>query len=163
MNRIVKLPALEEIEVPRHVSRVDSGRDGPSGWHGWQVRWPGHRQWFPDTRHGGPVKALEAAEAYTHARYPGKRSQVQPGAGVRLMRRPKRGRDEIYVEVSAPNRFVSPKRLYVGTEQTVTAERICAALAKADRVRQRLVREHLARSNGRSLFLSLDAGLSTYR
>lgn len=148
-RRWVDVPQHGTFQVRRHVSRVDSfkvdaaGQRVP-GWHGWQVRWPGFRRFFTDAQCGGCAQALAAAETFVEKNYPGKRSQCKGEVGVRLVRLEKRNRRlaEFYVEVSHPMAGKSPRRLYVGTEATVTPERVQDKMVQARRLRRDLVRRH---------------------
>ncbi len=148
-TRTVDVPGHGTFEVPEHVSRVDSfklrrGGQAASGWHGWQVRWPGFNKFFSDSQHGGCEAALLASSCYAEQHYPGKRSQCDPAAGVRLVERKKASRQvvEIYIEVSHPMRGKAARRLYVGTTATVTPGRIRKKKAEGKRLRRELVREH---------------------
>ena len=146
------IPGFGLVTVPKYVSRVDSGESrGKAGWHGWQVRWPGHRKFFSDARYGrNPECSLKAASFYVQTHFPGKASQCCPEKGVRLYVTKKPGRNvkEFYVSVSHPQRGRSERRVYVGTERTVTQERIAEATAKAQKIRKELVDEHKIRLTG---------------
>lgn len=149
-TRTVEVPGHGTFEVPEHVSRVDSfkrGRGGQAaGWHGWQVRWPGFNKFFSDAQQGGCEAALLGAIRYVERHYPGKRSQCDPAAGVRLVERRKASRQvaEFYIEVSHPMKGKAARRLYVGTATTVTPGRIRQKMAEGKRLRRELVREHKA-------------------
>lgn len=144
--RTVHVPGFGEIEVPANVSRVDSGPPGGKGWHGWQVRWPGHSKWFSDRRHGGIEPALEAAITYRENRYPGRtpRSTLRDDKGVNLIEQlHSNGRTvQLYALVSHPQHGKASPRIYIGTRATATPERIERALAEAHELRRRLVEEH---------------------
>lgn len=146
--RLVDVPNEGEFEVPTHVSRVDSGDPRPGGWHGWQVRWPGHRRFFTDAAHGGCAAALAAACRHRDVAYPGKRSQVNPAAGVHLRFQTKKARNsvEVYAEASSPVRGAPAKRVYAGIlGSTATEDRIQDALRKARGMRMQMIAEHRER------------------
>ena len=146
--RIVYVPEHGIFEVPRHVSRVDSFKNGKlgnaRGWHGWQVRWPGFRRFFPDVRHGGCDGALTAAVLCVEREYPGPQSQCNPERGVRLVKQKPSSRKvtSYYVVVSHPVRGKAGRKLYVGTENTVNTDRIEQKMVEGHRIRQELIREH---------------------
>jgi len=150
-TRIVDVPRHGVFEVPRYVSRVDSfkrvrGSRAVTGWHGWQVRWSGFNKFFSDAQHGGCEAALRASSRYVEQYFPGKRSQCDLAAGVRLVERKKSSQQvtEFFVEVSHPLRGKSARRLYVGTVNTVTPSRIRQKMAEGKRLRHELVKEHKA-------------------
>lgn len=142
-KRRVLVPGHGIYRVPEHVSRVDSGRGG-KGWHGWQVRWPGHSKWFSDARHGSCRAAFREAVAYAAQAFPGKRSQIKTDKGVHVVSIAKRGRNalQIYVVASHPQYGRSARRIYVGTSNTVTDARIRRAMAEAVRIRKSMITEH---------------------
>lgn len=145
--RMVEVPGEGEFEVPTHVSRVDSRKaGGRRGWHGWQVRWPGHRKFFTDTQHGSVAASLAAAAEYVDRNYPGKNSQCDRKAGVRVIQRQKATRNfpEIYVEVSHPQRGKAARRLYVGTVRTASPEKVREKLIEGRKLRLKLIAEHKA-------------------
>ncbi|WP_119154305.1 AP2 domain-containing protein [Caldimonas tepidiphila] len=154
--RTVHVPGFGEVEVPPHVSRVDSGPHTGKGWHGWQVRWleGGIRRskWFPDRTHGGIERALEAAIDYREQRYPGRqpRSAIREDKGVTIVEKlHSNGRTvQLYAQASHPQHGKASPRIYIGTRATATPERIERAIAQAREVRRRLVEEHRLEAKG---------------
>lgn len=149
--RLVEVPGHGTFEVPTHVSRVDSFKQRPDGqpgrgWHGWQVRWSGFHRFFSDSGCGGVAGALAAAARYAEQHYPGKRSQCDPAAGVRLVvtKKPDRNVEFFYAEAAHPARGASPRRIYIGTANTITSERVERQMRRARALRDELVREHQA-------------------
>lgn len=147
-RRLVDVPTQGIFEVPTHVSRVDSGGDNERqpGWHGWQVRWPKFSKFFSDAKHGGCATALQAASEYVELNYPGRRTQIKADAGIRLktMQRTKAGRHYSYlvIEIQRPKWGRAPKRLYLGVEGQVTAQKIAQRMGEAKAIRERFIAEH---------------------
>ena len=147
-RRLVEVPLQGTFEVPKHVSRVDSGGDNERqpGWHGWQVRWPKFSKFFSDAKHGGCATALVAASEYVQLNYPGRRTQIKADAGIRLktMQRNKGGRMYSYlvIEIQRPKWGRAPKRLYLGVEGQVTPQKIAQRMEEAKSIRERFITEH---------------------
>jgi hypothetical protein len=125
--------------VPTNVSRLDA-----TGWVGWQVRFKGAphlNKNFSDKDFRSTRTAFTAACKYATDHRPAPRSQcrVDADAGIRMYEKKSGGAVEVYVEVSAIQPGDSPRRLYVGTSNTVTEARIKAKWAEARGIRKQLV------------------------
>lgn len=139
------MPGEGEFDVPRYVSRVDSGEDSPGGWHGWQVRWPGHNAYFSDVAYGGVNIGLIAAIGYVVRHFPGKKSQIDPRTGVRVvtLSRKTRVNREVYVLVSHPQQGKASPKLYVGIEGAKgNKQKLKEKLAEGWALRRQLIVEH---------------------
>lgn len=134
------------VEIPEHVSRVDSGAAAPKGWHGWQVRWRDHNKWFSDCNHKDDLAALEAAAQYALQNFPGKVSQCRPDRGIVLKWVKKSSGDLTYqvVEVSKPWGGAAT-RLYCGTANTTSFSRVKARVRQARALRRRWISLHNSR------------------
>lgn len=148
-TRTVLVPRYGEMDAPLHVSRVDSPKEeveSNHGWHGWQVRWPGHSRYFSDAQYKhNPASSLRAASRYAKQNYPGKKCQCKKIPGIRVIERQRtRGAAEVYVEVAHPDGSKAAKRLYVGTIRTVTARRLREKKREGRLLRAQLVAEHKA-------------------
>lgn len=146
--RRVEVPRHGIFEVPTHVSRVDSGGDNEQkpGWHGWQVRWPKFSKFFSDSKHGGCAAALASASLYVAENYPGRRTRIKEDAGISIKtkHRSRGGRSytSLVIEIQRPKRGMSPKRLYLGVEGQVTAQKIAQRMEEAKAIRARFIAEH---------------------
>lgn len=145
--------------VPRYISRVDIFEPGYAGTHGWQVRYSNLASFFGDSRcskDANPASSLLAATTYLAAMYAGPHSNVRQTStarklnpdlphGVRLVWRHLTGKSfkELYAEAYSPQKGQPARRVYVGTEQTVTPARIKNAIGKAVKLRKALVDEYL--------------------
>lgn len=166
--RIVHVPGwVRAFRTPRHIVRVDVNELGKAGTHGWQVRLKKPSKFFSDchygnSKRGNPKASLEAAIDYLSSIYQGPRVLVRTeptsrkknpllGSGVReaWKQSKKKAVRELYIEASPPCHSRSPKRFYVGTENTISPERYLKALAKAREARAQLVQEHLAHQKQR--------------
>lgn len=144
-HRTVNVPGHGEFDVPRYISRVDSGEVSPGGWHGWQVRWPGHNAYFSDVTIGGVERGLFAAIGHVVRRFPGKRSQVDPKTGVRVVTvsRKSRVNREVYVLVSHPKQGKASPKLYVGIEGAKgNGQKLKVKIAEGWALRRQLIAEH---------------------
>lgn len=137
-------------EVPTHVSRVDSWKKTKtghlvSGWHGWQVRWSGVNEFFSDAQYDTVKQAFLHACNYAKKHYPGHRHHCKHNHGVRLVRSMRKGRNvpEYSWEVSHPLHGMSPKRFYVGTDNTFTLARSREAFKRAWAYRRKIVKQHI--------------------
>lgn len=144
--------------VPRHVVRIDI-ETGIRATHGWQVRYRGTK-FFSDgiqaDKSRTPKSALALAIAYLARIYVGQsvpmatserasKGEKVRKAGVRICRRlNRRDFEEVYVEVCHPQYGKAATRLYVGTANTATRDRLNAMLERAYVLRDKLVSEHLA-------------------
>lgn len=144
--------------VPRHIVRIDSScRTDKSETHGWQVRYKGTKFFSDSLRHDrsrSPASALSLAIKLLASRYQGQsvplrlteqasKTEKTGAPGVRIVRRiNRRDFEEVFVEVGHPTYGKSPFRLYVGTANTATQDRLDAALQRARELRQKLVLEH---------------------
>ena len=65
--------------------------------------------------------------------------------GIRLVSKKQKDRNvsEHYMEVTNMSNKLSPKRIYVGTDNTISEERIAWALSKAREERSKLIAAHL--------------------
>ena len=147
--RSVNVPGHGIYQVPRHVSRVDTQPQSRKGWHGWVVRWSGQSKFFSDVGHGGCEGALEAAKRHVQEHKPPEASRCKPDLGIRVVRKPSSRRQlfETYVEVGHPagTKVQAHRRFYVGVDNTVTPERLEAAMKKARALRARWIAEHESR------------------
>lgn len=152
-HRLVQIPGqATALCVPRYVVRIDIDDPGQAGTHGWQVR-HGPRPWrfFTDgwvDMPRPPQRSLEEATAYLARIYEGAPTRIRKkplstkvnpikDVGIRLATYCPRGRNvaQYFIEVSNIGPGTSPKRIYVGTENTVTQRRIQAALKRARQIR----------------------------
>lgn len=120
-----------EYLVPRHIVRLDGERVS-----GWQVRWEGTR-YFADGANGGPDAAFDAACQYLRKVWRPipkitnrNTSDDNPHPGVAVIRVESRGRACWYAESRHPRRG-SPRRFYIGTDQTYSENRAKVALKRA--------------------------------
>ena len=127
--------------------------------HGWQVQYRKPWKFFSDTRSltHTPASALEDAIQYLASLWNGPPSRLRAAenatkkggtgvAGVRIVIEEKRNRNakQIYVEAYSPWHGQSSRRFYVGTENTVSDDRLMAALEKAILHRDKWVRQYEA-------------------
>lgn len=148
------------FQVPRHIVRIDIDEPGKAGTHGWQVRYVKPSVFFGDGRNGelgSPSRSLAEARRYLASVYSGPRIPLRATAtarrnnpiteaGIRLIERLRRGRTvkEFYVEAMSPARGFTPRRVYVGTERTITPARLELGKAIARQLRAELVAEYLS-------------------
>ncbi|MEJ8859557.1 hypothetical protein WKW79_33700 [Variovorax robiniae] len=156
MRRDVTLPSGETLRVPRHIKRLDTA----SSTHGWQVHYKGHTKYFADSGRsnprGTPRSALGRASRYLAEIYSGRPSMLHPSEhinkirptgvpGVRVIHRLERkGAMRVtYVEVYDPQKQLHVRRFYVGTDRTVTPQRLADKLKVAKAYRRMLVDAYL--------------------
>lgn len=158
--RFCTVPGWSELfQVPQYIVRIDIDEPGKAGTHGWQVRY--HKPWtlISDTRNKRrrtPQQSLDEAVRYLRSIYVGPRSRLRHSpttrkenvlqeAGLRLVVRDRKDRNfaEAYVEAVPPTHDIPPKRVFVGTTNTVSLERLLAAVAKARVLRAAMVTEYL--------------------
>jgi len=146
-TRPVRLYTDEVIEVPDYIQRLDSKKN-----RGWQLRY-GKWTYYSDGKFGNnPREALNAAlselqkriaqlDAPSHLRQrssPRKSTSLPVGiSGPVSYLHPKKTVPELNFLVTIPRFGKTPttKKAYIGTERTVTDERIEKALAKALQIR----------------------------
>lgn len=158
-HRLATVPGWAGIfEVPRYIVRVDIDEFGRAGTHGWQVRYDKPWVFFGDTAGGkrrSPRVSLAAARRHLASCYKGpptlirttptrRKDNLIQEAGLRLVERRRRGRtvSEFYIEAVSPSARIASRRVYVGTERTLSAERIADGLRKARVLRAQMVAEH---------------------
>lgn len=160
-REVIVKPWTNKLMVPRHIVRIDSEDLESTGTHGWQVRYQKPSKFFSDTIgdiRRLPEESLREAITYLAGIYRGPKSQIKvdPAArkvneiqevGIRLVRRAKKSRSvaEIYVEASNPEHGKASKRFYVGTENTVTPEKVEAKLIEARTYRKMQIKAHNAK------------------
>jgi hypothetical protein len=151
-TRTVKIFTGQIFEVPQHIVRLDQ-----AGTHGWQVRY-GEWSYIADhSKDGsGAEKALEAAivelkkrianlPAPTRLRtVPLKNNTSDMPLGISgPVPRLRKGRRIPYysfqVSVPVPYGSATNTSVYIGTETTITDERIAIALEKAIQIRDKAV------------------------
>jgi hypothetical protein len=128
-----------EYGVPKHVVRLDAPNLA-----GWQVRWDGTR-YFSDSAFGGAEGSFHAATAHLRKVWrPVKKKTARgragrPGAeaGISLITDSRDGVPVVYVQATGPKAGIV-RRIYVGTENTATVERVRKAtrVARAWRAEQ---------------------------
>jgi hypothetical protein len=142
------------FDVPTNVSRVDHRTT-----HGWFVRFWAKRlrvtKMFSDDPFGGPRESFEAAcaSAEKHRPMPETQAIEDEGGGMRFIEAYKAGRKTpvIYLELSGIKHAAAPKRIYVGTRNTATPERRCAAWKKGLEMRELMLRRYKAEIRRRAL------------
>jgi hypothetical protein len=115
----------DELQVPRHISRVDCKRA-----RGWQVRFEKPSIFCSDAAHrGDPRASLRAAKRELRRVWrPGEKETARaPARGVRVFRD---ARGRWYAEASHPRRGAA-RRFYIGTDATRTQRRERDARAEA--------------------------------
>ena len=152
------------FDVPRYIVRLDhTNEHGHLKSAGWQVRYERPSKYFSDSdacpgsegrmKRGSPKESLQRARAYLATIYRGERPPLRIGdkankkhrtgvAGMRYVRKRHHQRNlwEYYVEVShMPGIRSSPRRFYIGTENTFTQERLEIAWQRAYAFRIELV------------------------
>lgn len=161
-RRRIHVPGwVRRFDVPRHIVRVDINVLGKIGTHGWQVRLKKPSKFFSDVHYGtakrgSPKASLDAAIEYLAGIYKGPKVLIRSEpmknkqnqaleAGIREAWKKRKGKNvkELYLEAMAPTNTISPKRFYVGTENTVNAEKYAKALENARIARADFVKEHL--------------------
>ena len=147
----------ETYQVPERVQRIDSKRT-----HGWQLRY-GPTKMFSDHSSDGSGALTSLTEAVTELhrridRFPApsglradiaaRKSTDLPVGISRPAPRLRKGRNayEHVFMVSVPRggERSTNKSVYIGTDNTLTAEREAEALAKAIGIRDKAAREHRA-------------------
>ena len=147
----------ETYQVPEHVQRIDSKRT-----HGWQLRY-GSTKMFSDHSNDGSGALVSLTEAVNelHRRIDklpapsGLRADIAARKSTELpvgisrpaprLRKGRRAYEHIFmVSVPRGDNSSTNKSVYIGTDNTVTAEREAEALAKAIGIRDKAVREHKA-------------------
>lgn len=159
-HRLCLVPGWNNwFHVPMYIVRCDSLKTNGSATHGWQVRYSGSKFFSDsvyDARFKNPQSALDAATQYLAARFKGRntcirmiplKSKKSPikDVGIRLVSKKPRDRNvsEYYMEVTNMSNKLSPKRIYVGTDNTISEERIALALSRAREERSKLITAHL--------------------
>lgn len=159
-HRLAFVPGWAGVfQIPKYIVRVDVDEPGKAGTHGWQVRYQKPSTFFSDAgqnRRGNPSTSLAAAKRYLASIYAGPRTLIRTTPtkrktnpiqepGLRLVYVQPKGRTvrHVYVEAVPPGRGMVPKRVYVGTDNTVTPARIEAGKAKARQIRLAMVTAHL--------------------
>lgn len=148
------------FKVPRYISRCDIDKHGFAGTHGWQVRYHRGNKFFGDAtgrKRRSPQKSLAEAIQYLAEIYSGPRVLIRKAAtkrrqeseildpGIRIAKKIRQsGLEEIYIEAMSPKHGMSSKRVYVGTQNTATPERLEAARQKATSLRRQMEASHLA-------------------
>jgi hypothetical protein len=148
-SRSRDIPEYGQMDVLRYIVRIDM--DSKRQTHGWQVRFKRPYVFLSDSKYGGILKTYIEAMSYLasvyHFRYlkrptlENRNKAIPIGIrGVRLVKRKKKNRthEELYAEVCPIKYGDSPKMIYIGTENTITAERKEAAVLKARRLRKQL-------------------------
>jgi len=146
--------------VSRYIVRIDIDEPGLVGTHGWQVRYQKPFVLFSDSKGASrrsPRQSLAEAMGHLALTYQGprnllrttptsrKKNEIQE-AGLRLvvMSKPHKTFDEFYIEAMSPTRARAARRVYVGTENTITLPRADAAIVKARKLRREMERDHLS-------------------
>lgn len=153
-------PWAVAFKVPTHIVRIDIDKHGEAGTHGWQVRYRKKTKLFSDSNRKTRkqlIESLQDAVEYLDSIYKGRSVQLKtkPAArknneimdvGIRLVKRVKKSKNitEISIEVGAIKRADSPKRFYVGTENTITPEKLQSKLVEARAHREQIVAKHKA-------------------
>ena len=158
-HRISTVPGWAgTYNVPKFICRIDIDKLGCAGTHGWQVRYGKPYVFFGETVNGkriSPRTALAKAKAYLIEIYAGpnipirttptkrKTNPIQE-AGLRLIEcmKNKRTVKDYYVEAVPPSKRIRSCRIYVGTERTITPERLEAAIGRARTIRAEMVQQH---------------------
>ena len=151
--RRTEIRGIGTFDVPTNVSRVDHKTT-----HGWFVRfWLkgfSTTKLFSDNPFGGSQQSLRAACAYADEYRPMPETQAieDEGGGMRFIEAYKgRKTPVVYLEVSGIKRAASPKRIYVGTKNTATAERREAAWQKGLRMRELMLKRYKTEIRRRAL------------
>lgn len=137
--------------VLQYISRIDS-----NGTHGWQCRFLKPSTFFNDLNYGGILEALEEAILFLSSIYKpraikiitkeNKNKKIPIGIrGIGILKTKKKNRhtEELYVEIYGMKRGQSNKRIYVGTRNTATTEKMEAAIKKALKMKNKMQLESL--------------------
>jgi hypothetical protein len=155
--RTIEVRGHGPFQVCSHIVRIDIDEPGRAGTHGWQVRYAGTSRLFSDAKASkprSPAASLKEAVEYLSERYSGpkliqmrRRSSSELPSGISVARIRQRDRPEkiVYVVASSPVSGISPRRFYVGTESTVTENRIQLVIGVAAAYREGLIKglEHV--------------------
>ena len=158
-RRAVIVPGwATKFQVVQHVVRIDIDEPGKAGTHGWQVRHKKTSKLFSDStkrNRRSPSASPAEAVSYLSEIYSGptirlrnsptkrKKNDIQE-AGIRLVthRRKHKTFEEFYVAAVSPIKGEASKRVYVGTENTITLPRI-DAMQKARLLRKEMEKTFL--------------------
>lgn len=121
----------KEMQVPRHVVRVDGERCC-----GWQVRLDSPSRYFGDAAFGGAEGSLDAACDYLKAIYRPEPKTTWRGCSRRGKREvgisvQRNGKGHWYVVAHHPVERASPRKYYVGTDETRSRARELVARRRA--------------------------------
>ncbi len=150
-TRIVSLKRYGKLTVPKYITRIDVDDPGKAGTHGWEIRYKEQDIFFSDSKYGDINKALKAATEKLYSIYKGPSTYIHKiprqkkkhdlPVGIRLIwKKPKNKTfQELYVEVGFPKGKVPAKKLYVGTENTITEEKLLEKLEQGLKLRQQFI------------------------
>jgi hypothetical protein len=159
--RQVKIKNHGTFAVPPHIQRIEKFEPGHIGTRGWQVRYRKPWKLFSDYAHGrnGPDESLKDAIDYLRRIYKGPtpvvfkqrmrtaRSSLPVGLSEVIIKRKDRKVREIRIQVSIPNGVNArhtTKRIYVGTENTITRKRYREAVRRAVALRKQCYQKYWA-------------------
>ena len=160
------------FQVPQHIVRLDKLRT-----HGWQLRY-GESKFFADHSNDGTgaeralreateelgrrISTLQAPTGLKNAAFANKTTDLPLGISGPTARL-RQGKNVPYYsfQVSMPraNGRSTNKSVYIGTENTITEERLASALVKAIEIREREVRAAQMRATNEKRVSAIAAGI----
>lgn len=158
--RPVAVPGWRTFQVHPYIVRIDIDEPGYTGTHGWQLRYDKPFVFFSDRPAkrrplGSPATSLKRATTRLKEIYEGHRPRLRdtefkskglhfgvPGLRCYSKKRPTKNLTEWYMELSHPLKSHAAKRIYVGTDNTITLPRIDAAFMLLVDLREAQVAEH---------------------
>ncbi len=135
------------LRVPEGIKRIEpkttKKNQGKKRTNGWQVVWRRNGQlhtcWFGDNAYGGPQQSLKKAAEYNLQR-PRKISYISDDPTLVIAEERHRDSTQIYVQIAAPlaqsgSGGASFVRAYIGVPETVTPEKVIAAIDRVVQMR----------------------------
>ena len=150
--------------VPSHIQRIDIHDHGLVGTHGWQVR-TRHlvSKFFSDYTQGrkGPHDSFKAALEFRLRRLPrpvprlnkrshaDKKSNCPVGISFVQTKRPARNTVELRFKISVPRfgKSNTGRTVHISTRESFTQQKYQDALAKAIRIRKKVVKQYVQEFN----------------
>jgi hypothetical protein len=154
-RRITAVPGYGLFRVCSFIVRVDSYPVSKGETHGWQVRYQRPHKFFSDSKYDGdPCQSAQAAATLLAKQYAGPhlhRASVEWASkkdktgypGIRVVHKKQKNKkfSETYIEIVPPQAGLVQKRIYVGTDNSVSEARMQAAIAQAVATRSAWVAE----------------------
>ncbi len=146
------VPGHGDCLVPAHIVRIDTARNT----HGWQLRF--NKPWkFIRDVDNNPFNTLLIAVAMLASQYKPRAMKIKTrenknkkiptgvrGVSIQKVKKKNRNVSELYVVAHSVKHGGKATKVYVGTENTVTGERLTEAVNAATKKRKWMEIEHAA-------------------